>query len=129
MVRLCDELLEQLRNMMLLKSGSGQPELLTCLPDEQPRLEELTRQPSLDTILRQIALLQDCRERMQRNPGKRVELEMALRSLPCRIWLPRRRPLRYRLPLRLHRRYSRLCRKRLPPSRQKANLRRRNPSR
>ena len=60
MVRLCDELLEQLRNMMLLKSGSGQPELLTCLPDEQQRLEELTRQPSLDTILRQIALLQDC---------------------------------------------------------------------
>ena len=81
MVRLCDELLEQLRNMMLLKSGSGQPELLTCLPDEQPRLEELTRQPSLDTILRQIALLQDCRERMQRNPGKRVELEMALLQL------------------------------------------------
>ena len=82
MVRLCDELLEQLRNMMLLKSGSGQPELLTCLPDEQPRLEELTRQPSLDTILRQIALLQDCRERMQRNPGKRVELEMPLPQLP-----------------------------------------------
>ena len=81
MVRLCDELLDQLRNMMLLKSGSGQPELLTCLPDEQPRLEELTRQPSLDTILRQIALLQDCRERMQRNPGKRVELEMALLQL------------------------------------------------
>lgn len=81
MVRLCDELLEQLRNMMLLKSGSGQPELLTCLPDEQQRLEELTRQPSLDTILRQIALLQDCRERMQRNPGKRVELEMALLQL------------------------------------------------
>ncbi len=82
MVRLCDELLEQLRNMMLLKSGSGQPELLTCLPDEQEqRLEELTRQPSLDTILRQIALLQDCRERMQRNPGKRVELEMALLQL------------------------------------------------
>ena len=48
---------------------------------EQPRLEELTRQPSLDTILRQIALLQDCRERMQRNPGKRVELEMALLQL------------------------------------------------
>ena len=81
MVRLCDELLEQLRNMMLLKSGAGQPELLTCLPDEQPRLEELTRQPSLDTILRQIALLHDCRERMQRNPGKRVELEMALLQL------------------------------------------------
>ncbi|MFR6496475.1 MAG: hypothetical protein ACLUOF_08865 [Ruminococcus sp.] len=129
MVRLCDELLEQLRNMMRLNSGSGQPELLTCLPAEQPRLEELTRQPSLDTILRQIALLQDCRERMQRNPGKRVELEMALLQLAVPHLAAPVQTARYRLLRRLHRRYSRLCRKRLPPSRQKANLRRRNPSR
>lgn len=81
MVRLCDELLEQLRNMMLLKAGSGQPDLLTCLPDEQSRLQQLAQKPTLDTILWQIAQLQDCRERMQRNPGKRVELEMALLQL------------------------------------------------
>ena len=73
MVRLCDELLEQLRNMMLLKAGTGQPDLLTCLPDELPRLEQLAQKPSLDTILWQIAQLQDCRERMQRNQNKRVE--------------------------------------------------------
>ena len=78
MVRLCDELLEQLRNMMLLKAGTGQPDLLTCLPDELPRLEQLAQKPSLDTILWQIAQLQDCRERMQRNQNKRVELEMLL---------------------------------------------------
>lgn len=81
MVRLCDELLEQLRNMMLVKAGSGQPSLLTCLPDELPRLQQLAQTPSLDTILSQIAQLQNCRERMQRNPGKRVELEMALLQL------------------------------------------------
>ena len=140
MVRLCDELLEQLRNMMLLKSGSGQPELLTCLPDEQPRLEELTRQPSLDTIssLGRGTTLTACgRSHCYRTAGSGCSAIRAsvwnwkwrCCSLPCRIWLPRCRPLRYRLPLRLHRRYSRLCRKRLPPSRQKANLRRRNPSR
>ena len=50
MVRLCDELLEQLRNMMLLKAGTGQPDLLTCLPDELPRLEQLAQKPSLDTV-------------------------------------------------------------------------------
>ena len=81
MVRLCDELLEQLRNMMLLKAGTGQPDLLTCLPDELPRLEQLAQKLSLDTILWQIAQLQDCRERMQRNQNKRVELEMLLLQL------------------------------------------------
>ena len=45
MVRLCDELLEQLRNMMLLKAGTGQPDLLTCLPDELPRWNSWHRSP------------------------------------------------------------------------------------
>ena len=81
MVRLCDELIEQLRNLMLIKAGSGQPELLTCLPDEIERLRQLANPLVLDAILTQIALLQDCRERMQRSPGKRVELEMALLQL------------------------------------------------
>ena len=81
MARLCEELTEQLRNMMLLKAGTGQPDLLTCLPDELPRLEQLAQKPSLDTILWQIAQLQDCRERMQRNQNKRVELEMLLLQL------------------------------------------------
>ena len=66
---------------MLLKAGTGQPDLLTCLPDELPRLEQLAQKPSLDTILWQIAQLQDCRERMQRNQNKRVELEMLLLQL------------------------------------------------
>lgn len=81
MVRLCDELLEQLRNMMLLRSGAGQPSLLTCLPDERQRLSALAESVALDTIFWEIAQLQSCRERMQRNPGKRVELEMALLQL------------------------------------------------
>ncbi len=81
MVRLCDELIEQMRNMMLMKAGSGQPELLTCLPDELEQLRQLAQPLSLETILSQITQLQDCRERMQRTPGKRVELEMALLQL------------------------------------------------
>lgn len=88
MVRLCDELLEQLRNLMLLKAGSGQPELLTCLPDELPRLQQLAQPLTLETILGQIAALQSCRERMQRNPGKRVELEMALLQLTASQLVP-----------------------------------------
>ncbi len=81
MVRLCDELLEQLRNMMLLKAQAGQAELLTCLPDEIPRLQQLAQMFSLDEILHEISAFQACRERMQRVPGKRVELEMTLLRL------------------------------------------------
>lgn len=81
MMRLCDELLEQLRNMMLLKAGAGEPELLTCLPDELESLQQLAQAASLDSILSRITRLQDSRERMQRSPGKRVELEMALLQL------------------------------------------------
>lgn len=88
MIRLCDELIEQLRNMMLLKAGAGQPDLLTCLPDEMEQLRQLTQPMSLDRLLSQIAQLQDCRERMQRSPGKRVELEMALLQLATPAMIP-----------------------------------------
>lgn len=81
MVRLCDELLEQLRNLILIKAQSGSLELLTCLPDELLRVQALAQQSSLEEILAQLSALQDCRERMQRNPGKRVELEMTLLSM------------------------------------------------
>lgn len=78
MVRLCEELIEQLRNMMLIRLGNVQPDLLTCMPGEIPQLTTLAQQAELPTILHWISILQDARERMQRNPGKRVELELAL---------------------------------------------------
>ena len=78
MVRLCEELIEQLRNMMLIRLSNVQPDLLTCMPGEIPQLTTLAQQAELPTILHWISILQDARERMQRNPGKRVELELAL---------------------------------------------------
>lgn len=84
MVRLCDELIEQLRNVMLIKASPGQLDLLTCLPDELTQLTEIAKPVSLDVILYQISRLQECRERMQKNPGKRVELEMTLLQLAAK---------------------------------------------
>lgn len=78
MARLCEELTEQLRNMMLLRAGNVPEDLLSCLPEELPRLRQLTSAVTMEQILRAISILQDCRERMQRNPGKRTELELAL---------------------------------------------------
>ncbi|MBQ8514200.1 MAG: DNA polymerase III subunit gamma/tau [Ruminococcus sp.] len=81
MSRLCEELTDQLRNVMLLKLGGNQGDLLSCMPDETERLGALARKLPMETILSHLAAMQDCRERMQRNPGKRVELEMTLISL------------------------------------------------
>lgn len=78
MARLCEELTEQLRNMMLLRAGNVPEDLLSCLPEELPRLQQMTNAVTMEQILRAISVLQDCRERMQRNPGKRTELELAL---------------------------------------------------
>ena len=90
MARLCEELTEQLRNMMLLRAGNVPEELLSCLPEELPRLRQLTSAVTMEQILRAISILQDCRERMQRNPGKRTELELALirLTMPAKVTVP-----------------------------------------
>ncbi len=81
MSRLCEELTDQLRNVMLLKLGGNQEDMLSCMPDEVERLRSLAKNMPMETILSHIASLQDCRERMQRSPNKRIELEMTLISL------------------------------------------------
>ncbi|MDD6270132.1 MAG: DNA polymerase III subunit gamma/tau [Oscillospiraceae bacterium] len=81
MARLCEELTDQMRNVMLLKLGDNQKDLLSCMPDETDRLSQLAARLSMETILSQISELQNCRERMQRSPDKRIELEMTLISL------------------------------------------------
>ena len=45
---------------------------------------------TMEQILCAISVLQDCRERMQRNPGKRTELELALirLTLPATVQTP-----------------------------------------
>ena len=81
MSRLCEELTDQMRNVMLLKLGETGSDLLSCMPDEVERLRELSKKLPMETILSHTASLQDCRERMQRSPNKRIELEMTLISL------------------------------------------------
>lgn len=90
MARLCEELTEQLRNIMLLRAGNVPEELLSCLPEELPRLRQMTSTVTMEQILRAISILQDCRERMQRNPGKRTELELALirLTMPATVTVP-----------------------------------------
>lgn len=81
MSRLCEELTEQLRNVMLLKLGGNQGDILSCMPDETERLRGIAEKLAMEDILSHLAAMQDCRERMQRSPDKRIELEMALIGL------------------------------------------------
>lgn len=82
LARLCDELIGQIRNIMLIKASPENAEtLVVCMPDEKERLEKIAAGNSLDTIMNWLSLLQRCRERMLSVVNKRVEFEMTLIKL------------------------------------------------
>ncbi|MGN0653877.1 MAG: DNA polymerase III subunit gamma/tau [Oscillospiraceae bacterium] len=76
--RLCEELIFQFRNIMLIKSAPERKELLACLPSEQEKLASLASSLTLNDILSKLTILQECNERLSRSLAKRVEFEMCL---------------------------------------------------
>lgn len=81
MQKLCVELTEQFRNIMLLKVCPQKSELLTCLPDETERLKDFSDKLELNEILSGLSILQECNEKIGKALNKRVELEMCLIKL------------------------------------------------
>lgn len=81
MTRLCDELLMQLRNVMLIKTVPQKPELISCFDDETERLKRVSESLTLGEILKKLEILQDCAEALPRAVSKRTELEMAIVKL------------------------------------------------
>lgn len=84
MQKLCVELTEQFRNMMLMKVCPEKSGLLACMPDEIERLRSLSDKLELNEILSSITILQECNEKIGRALNKRVELEMCLIKLCTR---------------------------------------------
>lgn len=78
MSRLCDELIFQLRNIMLIKTAPQNRELLNCLPNEVEQLVSLSESMTLNEIFNSLSILQSSQEVMQRAVSKRTELEMAV---------------------------------------------------
>ncbi len=77
--RLCEELIMQLRNIMLLKaSPETADKLIICMPDELQRLKTIAGNTELTIVMNKLSALQECRERMSRVMNRRVELEMTL---------------------------------------------------
>ncbi len=79
--RLCEELIEHFRSLMLIKSVKNVDEILGDLTYEKEGLVEQAREFSMNGILRCLAHLQECNDRIVHSSGKRIELEMCLIKL------------------------------------------------
>ncbi len=84
MQKLCVELIEQFRNIMLLKVCPEKSELLACMPDEIERLKKIADTLELNNVLRNITVLQECNEKIGKSINKRVEFEMCIIKLCTR---------------------------------------------
>lgn len=80
MTRLCNELLEQMRNLMLIKAVPKN-NMVMCLPDEYKRLEAIANQTDMGNILEKIEILSECNENLAKATSKRIELEMCMVKL------------------------------------------------
>jgi len=79
LTRLCEELIMQLRNIMLIKlMNDDAAKLIVCMPDEFQLLKNISSKYTVEDTMDKIGALQECREKMNRVLNKRVELEMTL---------------------------------------------------
>ena len=78
MSRLCDELIFQLRSIMLIETSPDNEKLLGCLPDELKKLQEIAGKLTLDKTLALLDILQTTGDSMSTTSSKRTALEMAV---------------------------------------------------
>ncbi len=83
MERLVTELIGHYRSVMLCKSTSDPQSLITCLPDELERYQEMAKNLSLPRILEILGVFQRCLDSLSRSGDQKVEVEMALIRLCC----------------------------------------------
>ena len=82
LTRLCEELINQLRNIMLIQvSPQNAESLIVCMPEELEKLKSLAGKSTTEEIMYQLSVLQQCRENMSRVMNRRVEFEMTLIKL------------------------------------------------
>ncbi len=81
MQRLCEELISQFRNIMLVKTVPENTGIIVCMPNELERIKKTADKLSLKEILSKLEILQSCNERLAKASAKRVELEMCFIKL------------------------------------------------
>lgn len=78
MARLCEELIDHFRGMMLIKTMKDASALLAMAPEEQEKLSKQALAAPLSTILHGLTVFQESLERMYHVNNQRVEMEMSL---------------------------------------------------
>lgn len=81
MSKLCTELVDQFRNLMLIKVCPERTGLIACMPEELDRLKSIAAKLELSEILAKLNVLQECGERLGKALNKRVEFEMCIIKL------------------------------------------------
>ncbi|NMB30576.1 MAG: DNA polymerase III subunit gamma/tau [Clostridiales bacterium] len=79
--RLCEELIEHFRSLMLIKSVKNADAFLKDIAYQKDSLKEQAQEFTMGEVLRCITLLQECNDRIVHSSGKRIELEMCLIKL------------------------------------------------
>lgn len=76
--RLCEQLIQHYRNLMLVKAAKEPEDLITAVPEDLDRMREQGKTLSMNRILYCLEQMQDTMGRLSRTPFKRAELEMAV---------------------------------------------------
>lgn len=78
MTRFADEISQQLRSLMLLKTAPKDTALLGVMPDTLAQLQEIAELFTMGGILHALTAVRQCCDRMSRTGNRRMELEMTL---------------------------------------------------
>lgn len=76
--RLCEQLVQHYRNLMLVKAAREPEDLITAVPEDLERMKAQGKAVSMNRVLYALEQLQDTMGRLSRTPFKRAELEMAV---------------------------------------------------
>ncbi len=79
--RLCEELLSQVRNVMLIKTSEHAKELIASTPEEYDILCELADKCTLQNIISKLELFEDLNERLIKATNKKIQFEMGIIKL------------------------------------------------
>ena len=79
--RICDELINHFRNLMIVSCAKDASAILKVMPNEMARIEKQAKEFSQAEIFRIVSVLQDTLVKMSKSASKRLEFELALVKL------------------------------------------------
>ena len=79
--RICDELINHFRNLMIVSCTKEASTILKVMPNEMLRIEKQAKEFSQPEIFHAVSVLQDTLVKMSKSASKRLEFELALVKL------------------------------------------------